>query len=341
MGSDSASQPISRRVYFGGESPDPETNQKKAMIQPLITRRHSIKIAAAAALASSPLLRAALESKPAFKIGACDWSIGKGQDIAALELGKKIGLDGIQVSFGEPGHRYDLRKEDVRKEYAAAEQKHGIAVSSLAMAILNGIPYSSDPRAEQWVRECVAVMPKMKQKILLLAFFGKGDIKGKPELTKEVIRRLKKVAPEAEKAGVTLGLETWLSAEEHMHIIDSVGSPAVQVYYDTANSNKMGYDIYKEIRQLGRENICQFHCKENGFLLGNGRIDFHKFKEAVDDDQLPGLAHHRIRYRQGRQHFRQLRPQPKVPAHCLPLAPSTEPPSAPPKKQIPSSQLEQ
>ena len=256
---------------------------KEAMNQPLITRRHSIKIAAAAALASSPLLRAALESKPAFKIGACDWSIGKGQNIAALELGKKIGLDGIQVSFGEPGHRYDLRKEEVRKEYAAAEQKHGIAVSSLAMAILNGIPYSSDPRAERWVRECVAVMPKMKQKILLLAFFGKGDIKGKPELTKEVIRRLKKVAPEAEKAGVTLGLETWLSAEEHMHIIDSVGSPAVQVYYDTANSNKMGYDIYKEIRQLGRENICQFHCKENGFLLGNGRIDFHKFKEAVDD----------------------------------------------------------
>ncbi len=249
----------------------------------LMTRRHSIKLATAAALASSPLLRAALASKSVFKIGACDWSIGKGQHLAALELGKKIGLDGIQVSFGVPGHRYDLRKEEVRKEYAAAEKKHGVEVGSLAIGVLNSIPYSSDPRAEQWVRECVEVMPKMKQKIVLLAFFGNGDIKNKPDLTKEVIRRLKKVAPVAEKAGVTLGLETWLSADEHMHIIDSVGSPAVQVYYDTANSNKMGYDIYKEIRQLGRKNICQFHCKENGFLLGKGRVDFKKVKDAIDD----------------------------------------------------------
>ena len=255
----------------------------EAMNPPMITRRHSLKVAAATVLATSPLLRAAVESKPAFRIGACDWSIGKRQDIGALELGREIGLDGIQVSIGEPGHRYDLRKEEVRREYAAAGKKHGIAVCSLAMGVLNGIPYSSDPRAEKWVRECVEVLPKMKQKIMLLAFFGKGDIKNKPDLTAEVIRRLKKVAPVAEKAGVTLGLETWLSADEHMHIIDAVGSPAIQVYYDTANSNKMGYDIYKEIRQLGRRNICQIHCKENGFLLGNGRIDFRKFKDAVDD----------------------------------------------------------
>ena len=255
----------------------------EAMNPPMITRRHSLKVAAATVLATSPLLRAAVESKPAFRIGACDWSIGKRQDIGALELGREIGLDGIQVSIGEPGHRYDLRKEEVRREYAAAGKKHNIAVCSLAMGVLNGIPYSSDPRAEKWVRECVEVLPKMKQKIMLLAFFGKGDIKNKPDLTAEVIRRLKKVAPVAEKAGVTLGLETWLSADEHMHIIDAVGSPAIQVYYDTANSNKMGYDIYKEIRQLGRRNICQIHCKENGFLLGNGRIDFRKFKDAVDD----------------------------------------------------------
>jgi sugar phosphate isomerase/epimerase len=198
-------------------------------------------------------------------------------------LGKKIGLDGIQVSFGEPATRYDLRKKEVREEYAAAEKKHGVRVASLAMGILNGIPYSSDPRAEQWVQDCVGIMPEMGQKIILLAFFGKGDIKNKPDLTKEVIRRLKMVAPAAEKAGVTLGLETWLSAEEHLHIIDSVGSRAVQVYYDTANSNKMGYDIYKEIRQLGRKNICQFHCKENGFLLGKGKVDFRKVKDAIDD----------------------------------------------------------
>jgi sugar phosphate isomerase/epimerase len=98
-----------------------------------------------------------------------------------------------------------------------------------------------------------------------------------------VVRRLKEVAPKAERAGVVLGIESWLSAEEHVAIIDRVGSPSVQVYYDVANSEKMGYDIYREIRWLGEKKlICEFHLKENGFLLGRGRVDFKKVREAVD-----------------------------------------------------------
>jgi len=120
-------------------------------------------------------------------------------------------------------------------------------------------------------------------KVLLLAFFGKGDIKGKPELQKEVIARLKRVEPIAARAGVVIGLETWLDKDEHLRILDAVGSINVQVYYDTANMQKRGYDIYREIRELGRERICQVHCKENGYLLGHGRCDFHKVRDALDD----------------------------------------------------------
>ena len=47
--------------------------------------------------------------------------------------------------------------------------------------------------------------------------------------------------------------------------------------------DKMGYDIYREIRRLGRERICEFHCKENSSLLGHGRIDFRRVKAAIDD----------------------------------------------------------
>jgi sugar phosphate isomerase/epimerase len=94
---------------------------------------------------------------------------------------------------------------------------------------------------------------------------------------------LKKVAPKAEKAGVVLGLESWLSAEDTMRIIDRVGSPAVKMYYDVANSTERGYDICKEIRWLGKRNICEFHMKENGFLLGHGKIDFNKVSDAIHE----------------------------------------------------------
>jgi sugar phosphate isomerase/epimerase len=80
-----------------------------------------------------------------------------------------------------------------------------------------------------------------------------------------------------------LGVESWLSADEHLRILDAVGSPAVQVYYDVANMHQRGYDIGREIRQLGSQRICQVHCKENGSLLGKGPIDFLQVKQAIDD----------------------------------------------------------
>ncbi len=238
----------------------------------------------AAGFALSPAVSAmAVDTPRRFKIGACDWSIGRRGQPSALPLAKEMGLDGVQVSFGKPDGQFDLRKENVRRQYQQVAQQHHVEIASLGMGVLNSVPYSSSLDAERWVAECIEVLPKLDLKILLLAFFGQGDIKDKPELQKEVIRRLKKVAPRAEKAGVIIGLETWLNANEHLRILDAVGSPAVQVYYDTANMEKQGYDIYKEIRQLGRKRICEFHCKENGFLLGEGRIDFRRVKEAIDD----------------------------------------------------------
>ncbi|MCP4783040.1 MAG: sugar phosphate isomerase/epimerase [Fuerstiella sp.] len=248
-----------------------------------MTRREAIAAAATGFVLSPTLSALAADTQRRFRIGACDWSIGRRGQPSALALAREIGLDGVQVSFGDPDVQFDLRKEDVRRQYQQAAREHSVQIASLGMGVLNSVPYSSSLDAERWVEQCIEVLPRLNQKIVLLAFFGQGDIKDKPDLQAEVIRRLKKVAPKAEQAGVILGLETWLSADEHLRILDAVGSPSVQVYYDTANMEKQGYDIYKEIRQLGRERICEFHCKENGFLLGEGRVDFRRVKEAMDD----------------------------------------------------------
>ena len=248
-----------------------------------ISRRNMMAGAVAALLAGPKIEDLLAAGDRRFKIGACDWSIGRRQQLNALDLAKSIGLDGVQVSFDDVGAQYDLRKEEVRRQYAARAKELGIEISSLAMGILNGVPYATEASAEQWVVECIDVMEKMGQKIVLLAFFGKGDIKGSPQLQAAVIQRLKKVAPAAERAGVILGIESWLDVDEHLRLLEGIASPAVKVYYDVANMEKMGYDIYKEIRRLGKDRICQFHCKENASLLGEGRVDFRKIKEAVDE----------------------------------------------------------
>jgi L-ribulose-5-phosphate 3-epimerase len=150
------------------------------------------------------------------------------------------------------------------------------------------VPYKSDPRTEQWVSDSIDVARALNVRVVLLAFFERGDLRNDVEGQAEVVRRLKRVAGKAEDRGVILGIESWLSAGEHLRIIDAVGSRNVQVYYDVANSTQMNYDITAEIRQLGRERICEFHAKENGFLLGQGRIDFAAVRKAMDDIDYAG-----------------------------------------------------
>jgi sugar phosphate isomerase/epimerase len=228
----------------------------------------------------APLVAA--PSGRSFKIGACDWSIGKMADPEALQVAKEIGLNGVQVSLGTADNGMHLRQAQVQERYKDKAAQTGVEIASLAIGELNSIPYKSDPRTIEWVHDSVDACKAMGTTVVLLAFFGNGDLRDDPEGQKEVIRRLREVAPRAEKAGVVLGIESWLSADDHLRIINAVGSTAVRVYYDVCNSNDRGYDIYKEIRQLG-SHICEVHAKENGALLGKGKVDFNKVREALDE----------------------------------------------------------
>ncbi len=221
--------------------------------------------------------------KSKFKIGACDWSIGQRGKLEAFDVGRKIGLDGIQISYRVNPEEEWLSRADIQRAYLQRARSHQMSVASLALGILNQIPYKSDERAEAWVLGSIKAAKQMGIKIVLLAFFGDGDIKHDKKGTKVVVERLKTAAKEAEEAGVILGIESWLSAEEHVDIIDAVGSDHIKVYYDVANSHKMGYDIYEEIRWLGKDLICEFHAKENGYLLGKGLVDFKKVRKSIED----------------------------------------------------------
>ena len=254
---------------------------------------------AAGALVPFTQIGLAAEAPRKYGISACDWSIGMKQTPEALILGKEIGLDGIEVSFSDGGE-FDLRKKEVRKTYYETSRTTGVAIATLAMGILNGRPFSSDPDAPRWVEDCIETMAMMKAEasemsdeklasrvapsVVLLAFFGKGDINGEPELMDATIKRLQALAPKAEKAGVVLGIESRLNADDHLKIVNAVDSPSVKVYYDTRNMVAMGYPLLEDVRKIGGENLCKsLHFKEKGATLGKGTIDFAAFKKVLDE----------------------------------------------------------
>ncbi len=69
-----------------------------------------------------------------------------------------------------------------------------------------------------------------------------------------------------------------------------MSSSALKVYYDVGNSTDKGRDVTKEIPLLG-ERICEFHFKDDGFMLGQGRIDFKKVRRAIDQIEYSGWIH--------------------------------------------------
>ena len=215
------------------------------------------------------------------RISACDWSIGKSSDPGAFEVAKEIGLEGIQVNLGSVKNNLHLRDTVIQQLYLDKSRASGIRISSLAIAELNNVPYKDDPQTEAWVSDSIDVAKNLEVSVILLAFFHKNDLRGDDKGKQEVIRRLKIVAPKAERMGITLGIESYLSAEELVDIIQKVGSKSIKVYYDFRNSADAGYDVIREIKFLGKDAICELHMKENGFLLGKGTLDWKRIGETL------------------------------------------------------------
>ena len=254
------------------------------------TRREMIGRATrvAATLALGPALAPLLAGPGGrgFKIGAPEWSLRKA-DPSCFEVAREIGLDGVQVNLGSVEDQMHLRQPAVQRAYLTAASQNGLEIASLALAELNTIPLKSDPRAAIWLLDSLAVARALGVKVILVAQFFRGELKGDKEGTDRTVEVLKELAPRAEKAGAILGLENYLSAEENLDILQRVGSPALEVYYDVGNSTDKGYDIYQEIRLL-KGRVCEFHAKDGNFMLGQGRIDFRKVRQAMDDISYRG-----------------------------------------------------
>jgi L-ribulose-5-phosphate 3-epimerase len=238
----------------------------------------------AAALAAAAGRVAPLLAAPGsrwFKIGACEWNLGKA-DPSSLEVAKEIGLDGIQVDMGSPAAELPLRKPEVQKAYLEAARKTGMEIGSVAIGALNSVPLKSDPRAAQWLLDSLDACKALGLTVVMPACFGNGDLDmAKTAEIDHLVEVVKVAAAKAEKLGLTIGLENYLSAEDNLKIIERIGSGAVKVYYDVGNSTDKGRDVTKEIPILGQQ-ICEFHFKDDGFMLGQGRIDFKKVRKAID-----------------------------------------------------------
>ncbi|MCY2991451.1 MAG: sugar phosphate isomerase/epimerase [Planctomycetota bacterium] len=252
--------------------------------EPTALSRRVLLKGAAVGLAAELLLpeflvrvHAAASPKVKVRIGSC--SIG-------LDDAKKAGLDGVEIGVGSPADRLHIADPAVRQQYQDKMKETGLVISSFMMGLLNSCPLASDPRAPAWLEQSIDAAQDLGAKVILVAFFGKGNLleagRVKQADVEVVVQRLKAAAPRAKAAGVILGIENTLTAQQNAEILDRIGHESVRLYYDVGNTTNLGYDVPAEIRFL-KDSIAIFHFKDGPHYLGEGKVKFEAIAAAIQE----------------------------------------------------------
>jgi L-ribulose-5-phosphate 3-epimerase len=239
----------------------------------------------------SVISRFAFAKETRLRIGVTDWNLEKGADPDAVPLAARLGFDGVQVSFGRKivDDRMPLDNPEILVRYLNLSRQYKIPIDGTCVDRLHDNGLKNDKLAVKWVQDSIRLTKALNSKVLLLPFFGQRALQTRDEMdyVGDVLRDL---GPDADKAGVVLGLEDTISAEDNVRIMERSRSKSVLVYYDVGNSTKAGFDVVKEIRWLGKDRICQFHLKDNPHYLGEGSIQFPPIMQAIRDIGFTGYA---------------------------------------------------
>ncbi|MCS7023821.1 MAG: sugar phosphate isomerase/epimerase [Bryobacteraceae bacterium] len=249
----------------------------------LLTRRSVISLAGATLCVHA-------KSYP-FRLGVTDWNLKLASKVEAVALASRIGFEGVEVSLGRKpvDNKLPLDNPELQEQYLAAARRHGIKLAGTCLDILHVNYLKNDKLAQKWLADAIPITKKLNAKVILLPFFGPGALQTQQE--KDYVGDLlREFGPEAEKAGVILGLENTISAEDNARIMERSQSKAVMTYYDVGNSTAQGFDVVKEIRWLGKKRICQMHLKDNPHYLGEGKIDFAAVLKAMREIDFSGFA---------------------------------------------------
>jgi L-ribulose-5-phosphate 3-epimerase len=262
-----------------------------------ITRRDFVKQAGIASVAVPAIAQtqggAAVQTKEAVnplpvRVGMTDWNLGQRGDITKVALAREIGLDGIQVSVQYPTDgKPTLRDDKTQEAFRRAALDNGIQICSLAIGNpgKSRMPMHTSPAFAILLVEAVEIAHNLGTNNILLPILDDSHI----DMTNQAqvdtfVATMKEVARYAEKYGVVVGLEDWISAQDNIKLLDAIGSDYVAVYYDAHNIVSRVPDIYVEPKLLGKR-ISQIHVKNANLLLETpgGKMDWPRMSKEYYD----------------------------------------------------------
>jgi len=229
----------------------------------------------------------------------------------AIRRAAELGYQGYEIDigdFGSTGLGLHWPEEFTPERVAAAGEAArtaGIEISSLCLGVLwRFYPTSPDPavrdQAAEIIRQSAPYAASVGAKVILLPV-GQPESTSPEEARGTLVELLRTCAPAAEKAGVVYAVENVGQAlartPEHLvEIVERVGSPACQVYYDVGNAAGQGADPAADIRFLGRR-IMMIHVKDfrksesrrETVIIGEGTVDWAAVAAAAREIEYDGF----------------------------------------------------
>lgn len=260
------------------------------------------------------------------KKGINIWSFGDGVSISdAIATAKDAGFDGIELALNETG---ELGLEATDSELASIKQQladTGLELAGLATGLYWSYAMTSETEANRLkaidvCKKQIETAAKLGADAILVipGAVGVDFIPGSEVVPYDIaydraLEAITKLAPEAEAAGVSIGIENvWnkflLSPLEMRGFIDAVGSKYVGSYFDVGNTVYSGYPEHW-IRILG-DRIKKVHFKDyrrqagglHGFVdLLAGDVDYPAVVAALQEigydgyvtaEMIPQYTHH-------------------------------------------------
>lgn len=224
-----------------------------------------------------------------YKISACDWMMLKRQKLGAFKLMHELGGDGLEMDMGGLGKRdtFDnkLRQEHFRKLFKETADQYKLEVPSVAMSGFYGQSFLEKTTYKELVQDCLNTMKVMGAKVAYLPLGGiKEDWTVPGEARKELVKRLHEVGEMAHAEGLVIGIRTQLDAKANIKLLKEIKSEGIKIYYCFQSTLENGWDLYKDLKRLGKKRICMIHCTDtDGVTLPyNTRLDMYKVKKTLD-----------------------------------------------------------
>lgn len=241
------------------------------------------------ALLAMPVVARDRKEDNRYKVAACDWMMLKRQKLGSFKLMKELKGDGVEMDVGGLGARdtFDnkFHQPHFRKLFRQTADSLGIRVPSVAMSGFFGQSFTGKKTYAGLIDDCLSTMEAMDAKVAFLPLGGiKENWTVKGPARDELVRRLRESGDKAAARGMVIGIRVPLPAKEAKKLIKEINSDGVKIYFNLQDALDTGRDPVKELRALGKDNICQIHLSNtDGFnLKDDPAVDLPAIKKALD-----------------------------------------------------------